>query len=186
MATVWEAEDKVLTRRVAIKVLHPHLAGDAAFRTRFRREAVAAAKLAHPHIVTTYDTGPDGDFAYIVMELVVGTTLARLLTNEGPLPLAKAVDVAIQVADALAWAHSHGGVPRHVRPSKIPLREGAYVKVADCGIAKAGVGGDLTRSGGLRGRAKYLSPEQVSGTRAGAGSGIYALGIVLSEMLSGA
>ena len=79
MAAVWEAEDKVLTRRVAIKVLHSHLAGDDGFRTRFRREAVAAARLAHPHIVTTYDTGRDADVAYIVMELVDGTTLARLL-----------------------------------------------------------------------------------------------------------
>jgi eukaryotic-like serine/threonine-protein kinase len=185
MAAVWDAEDKVLTRRVAIKVLHPHLAGDDAFRTRFRREAVAAAKLAHPHIVTTYDTGRDGDFAYIVMELVVGTTLARLLRNEGPLPLAKAVDVAIQVADALACAHSHGVVHRDVKPANILLREDGHVKVADFGIAKAGVGGDLTRTGVVMGTAKYLSPEQVSGNPADAGSDIYALGIVLYEMLSG-
>ena len=82
MATVWEAEDKVLTRRVAIKVLHPHLAGDDGFRTRFRREAIAAARLAHPNIVTTYDTGRDADVAYIVMELVEGITLARLLKCE--------------------------------------------------------------------------------------------------------
>src|SRR5437016_913572 len=79
MATVWEASDRVLNRRVAIKVLHPHLAADDGFRTRFRREAVAAAGLAHPHIVTTYDTGRDSDVAYIVMELVEGITLARLL-----------------------------------------------------------------------------------------------------------
>jgi len=186
MATVWEAEDKVLTRRVAIKVLHPHLAGDDAFRTRFRREAVSAAKLAHPHIVTTYDTGRDGDFAYIVMELVDGTTIARLLKNQGPLPVAQAVDVAVQVADALACAHSHGVVHRDVKPANILLREDAHVKVADFGIAKAGTGGDLTRTGVVMGTAKYLSPEQVSGSPADAGSDIYALGIVLYEMLSGA
>jgi tRNA A-37 threonylcarbamoyl transferase component Bud32 len=186
MAAVWEAEDRVLTRRVAIKVLHPHLAGDDAFRTRFRREAVAAAKLAHPHIVTTYDTGRDADVAYIVMELVEGTTLARLLKAQGPLAVAKAVDVAAQVADALACAHAHGIVHRDVKPANILLREDGHVKVADFGIAKAGAGTDLTRTGVVMGTAKYLSPEQVSGNPADAGSDIYALGIVLYEMLCGA
>ena len=186
MATVWEAEDRVLTRRVAIKVLHPHLAGDDGFRTRFRREAVAAAKLAHPHIVTTYDTGRDADVAYIVMELVDGTTLARLLKTSGPLPVAKAVDVAVQMADALACAHAHGVVHRDVKPANILLREDGHVKVADFGIAKAGAGNDLTRTGVVMGTAKYLSPEQVSGSPADTGSDIYALGIVLYEMLCGA
>jgi serine/threonine-protein kinase len=186
MAAVWEAEDKVLTRRVAIKVLHPHLAGDDGFRTRFRREAVAAARLAHPHIVTTYDTGRDADVAYIVMELVDGTTLARLLKSQGPLPVVKAVDVAVQVADALACAHSHGVVHRDVKPANILLREDGHVKVADFGIAKAGAGNDLTRTGVVMGTAKYLSPEQVSGSPADALSDIYALGIVLYEMLCGA
>jgi serine/threonine-protein kinase len=186
MATVWEADDKVLTRRVAIKVLHPHLAGDDGFRTRFRREAVAAARLAHPHIVTTYDTGRDGDVAYIVMELVQGSTLARLLKASGPLPVAKAIDVAAQVADALACAHTHGVVHRDVKPANILLRDDGHVKVADFGIAKAGAGHDLTRTGVVMGTAKYLSPEQVSGNPADAGSDIYALGIVLYEMLCGA
>jgi len=186
MAAVWEAEDKVLTRRVAIKVLHPHLAGDDGFRTRFRREAVSAAKLAHPHIVTTYDTGRDADIAYIVMELVEGTTVARLLKSQGPLPVAQAIDVAVQVADALACAHSGGVVHRDVKPANILLRDDGHVKVADFGIAKAGTGHDLTRTGVVMGTAKYLSPEQVSGNPADPGSDIYALGIVLYEMLAGA
>lgn len=185
MATVWEAEDKVLTRPVAIKVLHPHLAVDDGSRVRFRREAVAAAGLAHPHIVTTYDTGRDDQVAYIVMELVEGITLARLLRAEGPLPVAKALDVAAQVADALACAHAHGVIHRDVKPSNILLRADGHVKVADFGIAKAGAGNDLTRTGVVMGTAKYLSPEQVSGTPAEAASDIYALGIVLYEMLCG-
>jgi serine/threonine-protein kinase len=186
MATVWEAEDKVLTRRVAIKVLHPHLAGDDGSRVRFRREAVAAAGLAHPHIVTTYDTGRDAEVAYIVMELVEGITLARLLRAEGALPLAKALDVAAQVADALACAHAHGIVHRDVKPSNILLRADGHVKVADFGIASTGAGNeDLTRTGVVMGTAKYLSPEQVSGAPADAASDIYALGIVVYEMLCG-
>src|SRR5205807_4263039 len=180
------AEGNVLTRRVAIKVLHPHLAGDDGFRTRFRREAVAAARLAHPHIVTTYDTGRDADVAYIVMELVDGTTLAQLLKSRAQLPVAQAIDVAVQVADALSCAHAHGVVHRDVKPANILLREDGHVKVADFGIAKAGAGTDLTRTGVVMGTAKYLSPEQVSGSPADAGSDIYALGIVLYEMLCGA
>jgi eukaryotic-like serine/threonine-protein kinase len=188
MATVWEAEDNVLTRRVAIKVLHPHLAGDEDFNTRFKREAVAAAGLAHPHVVTTYDTGRDSEVAYIVMELVEGTTLARLLKQEGPLPVARAVDIAIQVADALECAHAHGVVHRDVKPANILLRPDGHVKVADFGIAKAAGGGagDLTRTGVVLGTAKYLSPEQVSGNPAEATSDVYALGCVLYEMLCGA
>jgi Serine/threonine protein kinase len=119
------------------------------------------------------------------MELVEGITLARLLRAEGSLPVVKALDVAAQVADALACAHAHGVIHRDVKPSNILLRADGHVKVADFGIATAGAGTDLTRTGVVMGTAKYLSPEQVSGARADAASDIYSLGIVLYEMLCG-
>ncbi|MBV8981403.1 MAG: serine/threonine protein kinase, partial [Acidimicrobiia bacterium] len=159
MAEVWEGRDEVLDRPVAIKVLHPRLAGDDAFQERFRREAVAAARLAHPNVVATFDTGMDGSVAYIVMELVTGRTLREVLKADGPLPVAKAVAIAAAVADALHYAHEAGIVHRDVKPANILMGRDGRVKVADFGIAKAASGRDLTNTGALLGTAKYLSPE---------------------------
>lgn len=186
MAEVWEAEDTVLTRPVAVKVLLPHLAADDAFLTRFRREAVAAARLSHSHIVSIYDTCADDDFEAIVMELVRGRTLREALDQRGPLGIHHALDIAVQAADALAHAHEHGLVHRDVKPGNILLSDDGRVLVTDFGIAKAAEAtSDLTEVGQVVGTAKYLSPEQVQGAGVDARSDVYALGVVLYEMLCG-
>ena len=196
MAEVWEAQDEILGRRVAVKVLHPHLAADESFLARFRREAIAAARLAHPNVVATFDTGVDDGVAYIVMELVDGHTLRQELAEHGALTPVRAIHVASQVADALDYAHRSGVIHRDVKPGNILLTEDERVKVADFGIAKAAietledatgtaVANDLTQSGAIVGTAKYLSPEQVNGDAVDGRSDVYALGVVLYEMLCG-
>ena len=185
MAEVWEGKDEILDRPVAIKVLHPRLASDDQFQERFRREAVAAARLAHPNVVATFDTGMDGSVAYIVMELVTGRTLREVLKADGPLPVAKAVATAAAVADALHYAHEAGIVHRDVKPANILIGRDGRVKVADFGIAKAASGHDLTDTGALLGTAKYLAPEQVAGEPQDRRSDVYSLGVVLYEMLVG-
>jgi serine/threonine-protein kinase len=186
MASVWEAHDRVLARRVAVKVLHHHLAADTAFLTRFRREAIAAAGLCHATIVATFDTGTDDGADYIVMELVDGTTLRSLLDERATLGETAAVDIAVQVADALAYAHARGIVHRDIKPANILIRSDGRVKVTDFGIAKAAGSGDLTRTGTVMGTAKYLAPEQVDGRPIDGRVDVYALGVVLYEMLGGA
>lgn len=186
MAEVWEAVDEVLTRPVAVKILLPHLAADKAFVTRFRREAISAARLSDPHIVSIYDTCSEGDVEAIVMELVRGTTLRLLLDERGHLHPRPAIDIAVQVADALEHAHRSGLVHRDIKPGNILLADDNRVLVADFGIAKAvEASADLTEVGQVVGTAKYLSPEQVEGLPLDARSDVYALGIVLYEMLCG-
>jgi len=185
MATVWLSRDELLGRRVAVKTLHPELAHDDALRGRFRQEAVAAAGLSHPNIVATYDTGEDDGIAFIVMELVEGESLRQLLDRRRVLDPPEACSIAHQVAAALDHAHRMGIVHRDIKPANVLVpREGA-VKVTDFGIAKAAGGGDFTRTGTVVGTARYLSPEQVQGQTADARTDVYALGLVLYEMLAG-
>ena len=191
MAEVWEGHDEVLSRPIAVKVLQAHLATDGIFLERFRREAVTAARLAHPCVVATYDTGIDDGTAYIVMELVRGETLRQLLSEHGALDAWLGVTIARQIADALAEAHMAGLVHRDIKPANVLLLDdgwgGVRVKVTDFGIAKAseGLGADLTRTGTVLGTPKYLSPEQIRGEEPDGRADIYSLGVVLFEMLAG-
>lgn len=199
MAEVWEGYDERLSRPVAVKILKAHLAADTSFLERFRREAITAARLAHPNVVATFDTGvdhrtnpPRPDVAYIVMELVRGETLRQLLRRQGPLPAPLAVAIATQITDALAHAHRAGLVHRDIKPANVLVAEDGWddtpqVKVTDFGIAKVteGMGLDLTRTGMVLGTPKYLSPEQIQGEEPDARADLYALGVVLFEMLAG-
>jgi serine/threonine-protein kinase len=185
MATVWIAEDPVLSRRVAVKILRADLAADDALRTRFRNEAIAAAKLAHPNVVATYDTGDDDGVAYIVMELVSGPTLRRIIDEVGGLPVRDVIRIGSQVAEALDAAHRAGLVHRDIKPANVLVPEAGPVKVTDFGIAKAVGVDDLTRTGTVMGTARYLAPEQVNGRPTDARTDVYAVGLLLYEMLCG-
>jgi eukaryotic-like serine/threonine-protein kinase len=193
MATVWEGYDTVLARAVAIKVLHPHLATDQLFLERFRREAIAAARLSHPNVVATFDAGSAADgAAFIVMELVRGITLRQFLSEHGQLSPPLAVGIALQITDALAHAHAAGLIHRDIKPANVLVFDIdtsgiPRIKVTDFGIAKAaeGLGLDLTRTGMVLGTPKYLSPEQIEGREPDARADLYSLGVVLFEMLAG-
>jgi serine/threonine-protein kinase len=192
MAIVYRARDDVLARPVAVKVLHSHLADDAAFLERFRFEALAAARLAHPNIVSIYDTGSEQSDAdsmthhYIVMEYCGGGSLAEHLVREGPLQPERAAVVGSSVSEALAYAHRSGVIHRDIKPANVLVAEGGGLKVADFGIAKAAFAdGDVTTTGSLLGTVTYLSPEQLRGEEPDQRSDIYSLGVTLYELLAG-
>jgi len=185
MAQVWQGTDEVLQRQVAVKLLHTHLAADATFVARFRQEAVAAARLAHPGIVAIYDTCSEDGLEAIVMELVPGQTLRERLDDPEPIGPWQAAGLAAQVADALDAAHRAGLVHRDIKPANVLLAGDGRVKVADFGIAKAVADADLTQPGLMVGTAKYLAPEQVRGEPIDARTDLYSLGVVLYEMLCG-
>ncbi len=194
MAEVWEAVDDILGRPVAVKILHLHLAADESFRERFRREAIAAARLAHPNVVATFDTGTDGGVTFIVMELVDAPTMRQALNDDGPMAAGRVVHVGAQVADALHYAHKAGVVHRDIKPANVLICSDGRVKVADFGIAKAVEDAEpdrpspsdaLTGTGSIVGTAQYLSPEQVDGRAVDGRADVYALGVVLYEMLCG-
>lgn len=192
MAQVWVARDQVLDRPVALKLLHPRFAADRAFVARFRREAVAAARVNHPNIVAIFDTCSDGEGREaIVMELVDGHDLRHELDERGPLPLNDVLLLGADVAGALSAAHEAGVIHRDIKPANILLASpadasGRRVLVTDFGIAKAFDGGaPLTQTGMILGTARYLAPEQVSGHPVDARTDLYALGAVLYEALAG-
>ncbi len=185
MAQVFEAYDETLGRRVAVKVLHPHLAADETFVRRFRQEAIAAARLTHPGIVGVYDTCSDGTHEAIVMELLDARTLREVLDERGTLDTESVRRIGLRLLDALETAHRSGLVHRDIKPSNILLCTDGRVKVADFGIAKADDHTELTGVGTVVGTASYLSPEQLEGNAVDGRSDLYALGLVIYECLAG-
>jgi serine/threonine-protein kinase len=184
MATVWRARDEVLGREVAVKVLSPQYAADAAFLARFEREARHVAALSHPRLVTVFDCGIDRGTAFIVMELVAGRTLRQVLDDGGALPPVEATGIAVAVCEGLEVAHAAGLVHRDIKPANIVLSRGE-VKVLDFGIARADGTAGGTPTQGVLGTAAYLPPELASGGPAGPQADLYSLGCVLFEMLTG-
>ena len=185
MTSVWRGHDRVLGRDVVVKVLHPELAADADFRARFHEEAVNAARLTHPNIVSLYDTGEQGTVAYIVMELVNGPTLGEALGRHGPLPPPNAARLAREVAAALDYAHQAGVCHGSLKPGNILLADDGTVKVADFSIARAATDDDPSRTGEVLGIDGYLAPEVGRGDTADGRADVYGLGACLYEMLTG-
>src|SRR5262245_3169069 len=185
MAEVFEGHDRLLARRVAIKVLHPQYARDPAFVERFKREARAAASLAHPCVVGVYDTGEQGGTHFFVMEFVEGRTLADVLEEDGALEPDRAVRIAIDVCSALTAAHARGLIHRDVKPANVMLTARDQVKVMDFGIVRAGGSAAVTETENVVGTARYMSPEQAQAQAVDERSDVYSLGVCLYEMLTG-
>ncbi|MFJ7274907.1 protein kinase [Kitasatospora sp. NPDC098663] len=185
MATVWRGLDHVLGRQVAVKVLNGGLADDPRFAERFSREAQHAAMLVHPRIVMVFDSGVDQGTPFIVMELVHGRSLAAVLVQQPGLPVERAVGIAAAVCEALAVAHAAGLVHRDIKPGNIMITDDGGVKVVDFGIARAGSSSNLTQTASVLGTAAYLSPEQATASALDGRTDLYAVGCVLTEMLTG-
>jgi serine/threonine-protein kinase len=187
MSTVHLAFDERLERYVAVKLLAEHLADDATFVSRFRREALAAARLVHPNIVQVFDFGLDeGKHQhFIVMEHVPGHSCAELLRDRGHLDVEQAVEVIAQSCRGLDYAHRNGVVHRDVKPGNLLVSDAEVVKLADFGIARATDQSSITQVGSVLGTAAYLAPEQARGEEAGPRADIYSLGVVAYQLLSG-
>ena len=184
MADVYLAQDEQLDRQVALKLLHRRFAEDGAFVERFRREAQAAASLQHPNVVSIFDRGGFEGTYYIAMEYLEGRTLKRLIREEAPLEVNRAIDLTVQMLKAARFAHRRGVIHRDLKPHNVMIDDNDHVKVTDFGIARAGAS-DMTETGSIMGTAQYLSPEQAQGHAVSAPSDLYSIGIVLYEMLTG-
>lgn len=186
MASVWAAEDRLLERKVAVKVLASHLAGDAGARERFQREARAAARVSdHPHVVTIFDVGEHEGNAFIVMEHMTGGSLADQLRGGEAIEHDCAVRWLTEAASALDAAHGEGIVHRDVKPANLLLDARRRLAVADFGIARLAADSAMTQTGMVMGTAAYLSPEQAEGAPATEASDRYALAVVAYELLTG-
>lgn len=186
MATVYKAEDKVLKRNVAVKILRDEFTTDEEFIKRFEIEAQSAARLVHPNIVSIFDVGVEENLYYIVMELIQGKTLKEIIIEErGPLPWKWSVNVAIQIASALEMAHKNNIIHRDIKPHNIIITEDGIAKVTDFGIAKAVSNSTITAFGTTIGSVHYFSPEHARGGFTDAKSDLYSLGVVMYEMVTG-
>src|SRR3954469_23655872 len=202
MSSVYKATDRVLERTVAVKILAEHLSDDEKFVARFRREALAVAKLIHPNIVQVYDTGVDDDRHYIVMEYVEGRSGAQLLQRAGRLGGQTAAEIGMQACAGLEYAHRQGIVHRDVKPGNLmviggpagrrsvgssadePPSDEMTVKLTDFGIARAAEQTRLTQVGSVVGTAAYLAPEQARGEEATPAADVFALGVVIYQLLT--
>jgi serine/threonine-protein kinase len=187
MSTVHLAFDNRLERYVALKLLAEHLADDPTFVSRFRREALSAARLVHPNIVQVFDFGFDSGHHqhFIVMEHVSGNSCAELLRDHGHLGVGQAIDIVTQACRGLDYAHRNGVVHRDVKPGNLLVSDTEVVKLADFGIARATDQSSITQVGSVLGTAAYLSPEQARGDEAGPQADLYSLGVVTYQLISG-
>jgi serine/threonine protein kinase len=185
MSSVYKAHDRLLERNVALKILHPHYGDDEEYVERFRREARAVAQMSHPNIVTVIDRGEDEGRQFIVFEYVDGENLKEMVQRSGPLPARRAVELGLEMAEALAFAHEHGLVHRDVKPQNVLLTPDGEAKMTDFGIARSlDVEQGVTQTGTVLGTSNYLSPEQASGKPVTPATDVYSLGVVMFELLT--
>lgn len=185
MANVYLAQDTILDRKVAVKVLRGDLANDEKFVRRFQRESLAASSLSHPNIVEMYDVGEDEGNFFIVMEYVDGKTLKQLIRKRGSLTIQEVIDIMLQLTDGLAHAHDSYIIHRDIKPQNILIVDSGLVKITDFGIAMALNSSQLTQTNSVMGSVHYLPPEQASGKGSTIKSDIYSLGVLMYELLTG-
>jgi|tagenome__1003787_1003787.scaffolds.fasta_scaffold20862172_2 tRNA A-37 threonylcarbamoyl transferase component Bud32 len=185
MSSVFRAHDRLLDRKVALKVLHEQYMADEDYVERFRREARAVAALSHPNIVTVIDRGEHNGRQFIVFEYVAGENLKQLISRRGPAPVTTAIELGIQIARALSFAHQQGLVHRDVKPQNVLLNGEGEAKVTDFGIARSlDVQHGMTQTGTVLGTSDYIAPEQAQGQRVDEQTDVYSLGVVLYELLT--
>jgi serine/threonine-protein kinase len=185
MSSVYKARDALLERHVALKILHEQYSADDGFVERFKREARSVAQLQHPNIVTVIDRGEENGRQFIVFEYIEGENLKEHVVRNGRLDVREALEIALEVARGLAFAHDQGLVHRDVKPQNILLNGDGRAKVTDFGIARTVDVDGMTQTGTVLGTSNYIAPEQASGNRVDAHSDVYALGVVLYELLAG-
>lgn len=185
MANVYLANDTILNRKVAVKVLRGDLSNDEKFIRRFQREAIAASSLSHPNIVEMYDVGEDNGNYYIVMEYIDGITLKQFLKKRGSLTIPEAIDVMLQLTDGVACAHDSYIIHRDLKPQNIMIKDDGKIKITDFGIAMALNGTQVTQTNSVMGSVHYLPPEQASGKGSSTKSDIYSMGVLFYELLTG-